>query len=247
MRQLVRLALSLVFVTCNYAAAKGPLAKLDPCSSATTHAEDRQYLEPISTPQAVYPHGDTGSDVSQQTILRLDISREGEVTHAEVASSGVPERNGPALEIAGKWKFKPLMRESATSVEIAMPFGFALEDTPLEPPSAPNQPMPDGFVINERKPSYPQLAHHCHVRGTVQLLLTVAQDGRVRKVDTIFGKPELVPEAENAAKEWAFFRKPGAMGELKIYLTFNFVLKSDPAPRRTSDPTVVTITDLPAW
>lgn len=85
-------------------------------------------------------------------------------------------------------------------------------------------------------PSYPALAQHMNVQGSVVLQALIASDGSIENLRVISGPAILTSAAQQAVREWRF--KPvlqnGRAVETKATITVNFTIKvADSAPSTT--------------
>lgn len=64
--------------------------------------------------------------------------------------------------------------------------------------------QPYGRLIHRVEPEYPEEARQKHVKGFVKMVVTVAEDGSVRKVKIVEGKPLLIDAAIKAAMQWRY-------------------------------------------
>jgi hypothetical protein len=72
-------------------------------------------------------------------------------------------------------------------------------------PCGPNDgTQPNGRLIHRVEPEYSEGARQKHVKGFVKMILTVAEDGSVRKVKIVEGKPLLIDAAIKAAMQWRY-------------------------------------------
>jgi len=62
-------------------------------------------------------------------------------------------------------------------------------------------------VKSQVQPTYPELARRMNVKGSVKLLVTVAQNGTVKSTKVVGGHPLLVTASEDAVRRWKF--EPG--------------------------------------
>ncbi len=118
---------------------------------------------------------------------------------------------------------QPEIGASAPLTDLAignsLPQGIALPSLiPLPPPpppphvveALPSNPIPVSSEIQSAKllrkvvPIYPRMAVVARVSGTVRLLATVGEDGRVRQVDLLSGPALLVRAAIDAVREWVY-------------------------------------------
>jgi TonB family protein len=65
-------------------------------------------------------------------------------------------------------------------------------------------PVTSGRLIKKVCPKYPASARKAHTEGTVVLCATISEDGVVQNLRALFGPPELIPAAMDAAKQWRY-------------------------------------------
>ena len=73
-------------------------------------------------------------------------------------------------------------------------------------------------VVHKVEPSYPAVAKHIRLAGTVKLLAEVAADGTVKKVEPVGGSPILLQAAESAVSRWKYV--PGAESKESVEIHF---------------------------
>ncbi len=74
-------------------------------------------------------------------------------------------------------------------------------------------------VKSKVSPTYPELAKHANISGTVKLEATIAPNGSVKSVKVLGGHPLLAGAAEDAMKRWKY--EAGA-GETTAVVEFHF-------------------------
>ena len=79
-------------------------------------------------------------------------------------------------------------------------------------------------AVKRVQPAYPDVAKAAKAQGSVQVQVTVAEDGRVTGAEVISGHPLLRESALNAARQWEF--KP-AEAKVQGIVTFNFTLQGE--------------------
>jgi protein TonB len=85
-------------------------------------------------------------------------------------------------------------------------------------------------------PSYPALAQHMNVQGSVVLQALIGADGRVQNLRVTSGPQILAAAAQQAVREWQF--KPvyqnGQPVETRATITVNFTIKVNDSIANTS-------------
>jgi protein TonB len=84
-----------------------------------------------------------------------------------------------------------------------------------------------GKAVRKVKPAYPTIARTIRASGPVQVMVVIAEDGRVIEAAAINGNPVLKSAAVEAARQWLF--TPTTLNNIPVkvqgLLTFNFVLE----------------------
>ena len=154
-----------------------------------------------------------------------------------VATSPVPEpTDAPAVAttrtvlppldvevVAGDKHSKIHPGSNATKVELTHPESTA--SATLAP--AKNAAEREAISTQTPKASYPLLAQHMHVQGSVVLQAVVGADGIIQNLHVVSGPAILASAAQQAVREWHF--KPvlenGQRVETKAMITVNFNIK----------------------
>jgi periplasmic protein TonB len=83
-----------------------------------------------------------------------------------------------------------------------------------------------GNLVNQVKPSYPQIAKNARIQGAVVLQAEISKQGTIENLRVISGHPMLVPAALDAVKQWRY--KPyylnGEPVAVETTITVNFTL-----------------------
>jgi len=95
-------------------------------------------------------------------------------------------------------------------------------------------------VISTSLPSYPPIARVANVIGTVNVDVTVAEDGTVAFAKAIDGHPLLRSVSEAAALKWAFAPSKGNVEPRVVRLTFTFRLLAEGAVESELKPIFLT-------
>ena len=85
-------------------------------------------------------------------------------------------------------------------------------------------------------PSYPALAQHMNVQGSVVLQALIASDGTIQNLHVMSGPPILATAAQQAVREWHF--KPvyqnGQAVETRATITVNFTIRVNDSSANTT-------------
>jgi TonB family protein len=110
----------------------------------------------------------------------------------------------------------------STKVELNRPAQLAANSAP-----ATNAAEIEPMSADVQQPSYPLLAQHMNVQGSVILQAIIGADGVVQDLHVLSGPAILASAAQEAVREWRF--KPvlqnGAAVETKARITVNFNIK----------------------
>ena len=83
-----------------------------------------------------------------------------------------------------------------------------------------------GNLVNQVKPTYPQIAKNARIQGAVVLQAEISKQGTIENLRVISGHPMLVPAALDAVKQWRY--KPyylnGEPVAVETTITVNFTL-----------------------
>ena len=83
-----------------------------------------------------------------------------------------------------------------------------------------------GNLVNQVKPTYPQIAKNARIQGAVVLQAEISKQGTIENLRVISGHPMLVPAAMDAVKQWRY--KPyylnGEPVAVETTITVNFTL-----------------------
>jgi TonB family protein len=97
---------------------------------------------------------------------------------------------------------------------------------------------PSRKLIKMTKPVYPPEAKAAGIQGKVKLVVTVGKDGTVKAIRTAGGRPELIPAAADAVKNWIYepVLKDGQPVEFLVTINLTFSLQNDAAAREEKVP-----------
>jgi len=86
---------------------------------------------------------------------------------------------------------------------------------------AQSQPGADNGrkVVHRVQPSYPSVAKHIKLAGTVKLVAEVASDGTLKKVEPVGGSPLLLQAAESAVARWKYVPGSDTKETVEIHFT----------------------------
>lgn len=74
-------------------------------------------------------------------------------------------------------------------------------------------------IVRRVEPAYPMEARRMNLGGIVKVVVVVAPDGNVKKVETVGGSPVFVQAAESAISQWKY--APGAESKETVEFRFN--------------------------
>jgi TonB family protein len=124
---------------------------------------------------------------------------------------------------------------NATKVEITNPAATAPAQPPANLAAATNaaerEPMPAAAAIQPPQRSfdatYPMLAQHMNVQGSVVLQALISADGIIQELRVLSGPAILTSAAEQAVRQWRFkpYLQDGRPVETQAKITVNFTIK----------------------
>lgn len=84
----------------------------------------------------------------------------------------------------------------------------------------------EGQLVKRIVPQYPQVARIARISDTVELLVLIGQDGRVRSIEVLSGNPMLAASAKAGVEQWRY--RPAILDghavEVETRVTVHFVL-----------------------
>ena len=84
-----------------------------------------------------------------------------------------------------------------------------------------------GFIGDQPKPNYPQLAIQARISGTVRLAALISADGHIQNLRVVGGHPMLIPAAIETVRQWVY--RPTLLNGLPVEvltdIEVNFVLQ----------------------
>ena len=182
-----------------------------PAVKTMTPAAKKQVA--VAVPSAQPKPADAPAVVSNRTVLPpLDV----EVVAGSAHHRVYPGSNSKKLEIVQPTA--PVARQAAP---VAAPATNAAQRERLA------EAIP---------PSYPALAQHMNVQGSVVLQALIAADGSIQNLRVMSGPPILTSAAQQAVREWRFkpVFKNGMAVETKATITVNFTIGvNDSVPNTT--------------
>jgi TonB family protein len=147
-----------------------------------------------------------------------------EAMPAEAPAVAVTRTVLPAMDvevIAGDRHSRIRPGTNAAKVELAQPSAAA----PLATNAAEREPLTAEAV--QPRATYPLLAQHMNVQGSVVLQAVIGADGIIQNLHVVSGPAILSAAAQQAVREWHF--KPvvqnGQAVETKAMITVNFTIK----------------------
>jgi protein TonB len=147
---------------------------------------------------------------------------------ARIFRSPIPGPQTPAA---------PLIRDFGPGTPAGFPGsgGFGLGSPTVAPPKPPAAPArvvrrsehdEEGQLLRRVIPAYPEIARIARISGTVELLVLVGRDGRVKYVQVLSGSPLLAASAKAGVEQWRY--RPtildGQAVEVETHVTVHFVL-----------------------
>jgi len=192
--------------------------------SATIETHTPETSAPIQTPvnPATQPNQTVQEHPSKKrTIPAVLVQGTPEKAPAVTTKLTIPPLN---VEVVAGSKHSTLRPgNNATKLEIATP---ATKSAP-QIEAATNAAQHEALGAAANRPSYPPLAEHMNVQGSVVLQALIGADGTIENLRVMSGPAILAPAAQQAVREWHF--KPiiqnGQAVESKATITVNFTIK----------------------
>jgi TonB family protein len=181
----------------------------------------------ISLPQPVYPAVAKAAHASGTVTVQTTVGEAGDVISA-VAVSGHPMLRAASVSAARQAKFSPTKLEGVpVKVTGTLIYNFVLpkEESPESPPRVAStnanvlvvppgatvgsrgslSPVGDEEVLNAKaislpRPTYPRVARDAHVSGSVEVQVTIGEEGDVIFARAVSGHPLLRASAVEAAR-----------------------------------------------
>lgn len=87
--------------------------------------------------------------------------------------------------------------------------------------------MMEGNLLHRITPTYPVIAKHLGIQGTVVIHAIISRTGTIERVEDVSGPPLLRAAAVAAVKSWLYrpYRLNGNPVEVETQITVNFVLQ----------------------
>lgn len=131
------------------------------------------------------------------------------IEYGTAGHTGQETYGGP--EVVLDWGSNAVWKGSFIYVDGAFRF-FGLEGYPFwdlkddEPGGfCADARVQGGQIAHKVQPAYPADAKREHIRGVVQMNVTVAKDGSVKEVEVLSGNPLLFDAARQAVMQWHYF------------------------------------------
>jgi TonB family protein len=239
------LAISLLLIACVSLAA----AQVRPQRVRVSAGVESGLLQSKVDP--VYPPLARQARIQGIVVLKINVSRTGDVDHVELVS-GHPMLAPAAIEAVKQWKYKPfLLNGYPLEVETQVQVNFTLADNPpaqgvagdqpggialSAPDNGPTSAVPQrvrvssgvaqGLLLHKVDPTYPPMAKDQHIQGIVLMRVNIDKEGNVAHIDLIQGHPLLAPAAMEAVKQWQYrpYLLNQAPVEVETQVQVNFTL-----------------------
>ena len=201
----------------------------------------------------VYPPLARQAHIQASVVLRVHISKSGDVTDVHLIS-GHPMLAPAAIEAVKQWKYRPfLLNGDPVDVETQVTVNFTLSDKPPADGVAGDAPggIPAGeptpgtadhplivqrvkvsggvmssFLEHKVQPVYPADAKDQHIQGSVVFKAIIDKEGNISDLQLISGHPMLSPAAIDAVKQWRYrpYLLNGEPVGVETTVTVNFTL-----------------------
>lgn len=201
------------------------LPAAQPVSAPATPASSQTHSAPVQSPKQPVAAPKTPSSVVKPEAPAVNSHR------AAVAPSGA--------EVVAGDRHKPIRLQNKAGVAKTPSIQPERTAASVTAPAAERQPIPVAATHLPQTTihaTYPVLAQHMSVQGSVVLEAIVGADGIIQSLKVISGPAILASAAQQAVREWHF--KPivqnGQAVESKATITVNFSIKvGDSVPSNT--------------
>lgn len=176
-------------------------------------------LEPVATPNAIYPPEAREQKAQGEIIASLLLSDTGDVKNVRVFK-GDPLLVKSVEDAVAKWKFRPVKKgNKAIAVITTAKFRFVLSDdnqktngvapelgTAREPPQRVriSSGVSAGLLLQKVQPIYPSDARNAGIQGSIVLQGVISKEGRVMDLHVVSGPNELAAAAAEAVQQWRY-------------------------------------------
>jgi TonB family protein len=186
-----------------------------------------------SAPAAVHQSPSAAAPGAKKQIPAAKTSAEPKPAEAPVVSTNRTVLPPLDVEVVAGDKHSKIHPGSSTSkLEIAHPAAAASADFAAATNAAEREKM----ATETPQASYPLLAQHMKVQGSVVLQAIIGADGIVQDIHVLSGPAILASAAQQAVREWRF--KPvlqnGQPVETKADITVNFTIKVADSSEKTT-------------
>lgn len=174
--------------------------------------------------------------VNGKVQLRLVVGKDGIPGDIRVVKSESPLLDQPALDAAGKWRFKPGSRNGVpVETEVTVEMNFRLFPQQAAPTTEPSgDALPPPMILYQREAQYPRIAAQMGQRGTVELQAIIGVDGRVKSVKVLKGPPMLAKAAQDAVMQWVY--KPTLLNGVPVENETHVSIKFDGGAAASPEP-----------
>jgi TonB family protein len=182
----------------------------------------------IVFPKPDYPATAREAGASGAVEVQVTVDEEGKVISA-TAVSGHPLLQAAAVEAARGAKFSPTkLSGEAVKVTGTVVYNFVSGAEPK--PTVINAGVLNGKAISLPKPAYPAEARDAHDSGTVEVQITIDEEGNVIEAEAIKGHKSLRAAAVDAARRAKF--SPTKLSGVPVNVTgriiYNFTMTDYP-------------------
>ncbi len=152
-------------------------------------------LTPVTRVEPEYPR------LAQQTGARgivemiATVAPDGHVTEVKLVH-GPPMLQKAAASAVMQWTYGPQPAETQTLAFVNFPGS--------DSPRSAGGSLQPAVLVSKRDPVYPEEARRDGIKGTVELVVTIGTDGRVKAARTLHGHPLLAQAAEESVLQWRY-------------------------------------------
>jgi protein TonB len=123
------------------------------------------------------------------------VAPDGHVTEVKLVH-GPPMLQKAAASAVMQWTYGPQPAETQTLAFVNFPGS--------DSPRSAGGSLQPAVLVSKRDPVYPEEARRDGIKGTVELVVTIGTDGRVKAARTLHGHPLLAQAAEESVLQWRY-------------------------------------------
>ncbi|MCI0513317.1 M56 family metallopeptidase [candidate division KSB1 bacterium] len=181
----------------------------------------------------VYPEAARKAGLEGKVFVKLLITEQGKVAHAEIIKGANPAMDSAAIQALKGVKWQPArLKDQPLKVTITLPVMFRLNDATAKPAAAVDHSVPQpvgGMAAIAAQIKYPELARRAGITGEVHVQLLIDEQGKIEKTEVVksLGKDNGLDEAAVEAVRkviWQPAQKDGKAFKTTVIIPVRFNL-----------------------